>query len=77
VTAPDPLDRPLQPWRAAPGCTTSGCTNQPATVDLHHGRRCAAHPPQFLPTEAVDLLLAGWVYTAAAYCRSWCQEAAA
>lgn len=64
-----PLPRPeLIPNPASTGCTV--CRSQDTvTLDSHHGRRCAQHPPRFDPARAVRLAITGQVATALAYCR--------
>jgi hypothetical protein len=51
------------------GCTVCD-TQDTATVDGIHGRRCAAHPPTFDPAHAVNLMVRGLPGAALAYVRS-------
>jgi hypothetical protein len=51
------------------GCTADGCKSQDtATVDGIHGRRCLAHAPVFDPTVAVELMRTD-LGAAVDYCR--------
>jgi len=54
---------------AAGGCTVCR-TQDTATLDGVHGRRCAEHPPTFDPYRAVQLAITGRLGTALGYCRT-------
>jgi hypothetical protein len=64
VSAVDHLPKPLPE-----GCSICH-TQDTATVDGFHGRRCANHPPTFDPDRAVRLHLAGHPGAALAYVRT-------
>lgn len=73
ATTPVPVPVPM-PYNYNPalnGCTFTGCgTQDTATVDGHHGRRCTQHPPTFEPAQAVNLAIKLSPAAAFSYCRT-------